>query len=103
MKQVYLTKAWITEPSPSTLEQITDPGFDRLFMSRLDMSGHGWICLGEAKIEVELDTDDLPQQAIRALQIKREELMARTQRELNLIEGEIRKLQSLPLLVDPSE
>ena len=103
MKQVYLTKAWITDPSPSTLEQITDPGFNSLFLSQLDMSGHGWICLGEAKIEVELDTNGLPQQAIRALQIKREELMAKAQKELNLIEDEIRKLQSLPLIVDPVE
>lgn len=103
MKQVYLTKAWITDPNPSTLEQITDPEFDKLFMSRLDMSVHGWICLGEARVEVELDLDGLPQQAIKALQTKREELMAKAQLELNRIEDEIRKLQSLPLLMDPLE
>lgn len=101
--QVYHTEAWLMSLSPGVLEQLTQPHFDGMVLSSLDMSDHGWIRLGKARIEVELDPDDLPQQAIKALQTKREELMAKAQKELNLIEGEIRKLQSLPLIVDSVE
>ncbi len=101
--QVYHTEAWLMSLSPGVLEQLTQPHFDGMVLSGLDMSDQGWVRLGKARIEVELDLDDLPQQAIKALQIRKEELMAKAQKELNRIEGEIRKLQSPPLLVDPSE
>lgn len=98
--QVYHTEAWLPSLSPGVLEQLTQPHFDGMALSGLDMSDQGWIRLGKARIEVELDLDDLPQQAIEVFRLKKEELMARTQQELNRIEGEIRKLQSLPLLVN---
>lgn len=98
--QVYHTGAWLLSLSPGVLEQLTQPHFDGMALSGLDMSDQGWIRLGKARIEVELDLDDLPQQAIEVFRLKKEELMARTQQELNRIEGEIRKLQSLPLLVN---
>ena len=101
--QVYHTEAWLMSLSPAVLEQLTQPHFDGLVMSNLDMTEHGWVRLGKARIEVELDMDDLPQQAVKALRLKREELMAKAQLELNRIEDEIRKLQSLPLLMDPLE
>ena len=101
--QVYHTEAWLMSLSPAVLEQLTQPHFDGLVMSNLDMTEHGWVRLGEAQIEVEMDTERLPEQAIKALRIKREELMAKAQWELNRIEDEIRKLQSLPLLMDPLE
>jgi len=99
--QVYHTEAWLMSLSPVVLEQLTQPHFDGIVLSRIDMSGHGWVRLGKARIEVELDMDDLPQQAIKALRLKKEELMAKAQMELNRIEEEIQKLQSLPLLADP--
>lgn len=99
--QVYHTEAWLSSLSPGVLEQLTQPHFDGMVMSNPDMSEYGWVRLGKARIEVELDLDGLPQQAIRALRIKKEELMARAQRELTRIEDEIQKLQSLPLLADP--
>lgn len=101
--QVYHTEAWLMSLSPGVLEQLTQPHFDGMVLSGLDMSDHGWIRLGKARIEVELDLDDLPQQAIKALRIKKEELMAKAQMELNRIEEQIQKLQSLPLIVDPVE
>lgn len=101
--QVYHTEAWLTSLSPVVLEQLTQPHFDGIVLSGLDMSDQGWVRLGKARIEVELDLDDLPQQAIKDLRIKKEELMARAQRELTRIEDEIQKLQSLPLLADPVE
>lgn len=101
--QVYHTEAWLTSLSPAVLEQLTQPHFDGMELSGFDMSNHGWVRLGKARIEVELDMDDLPQQAVKALRLKREELMAKAQLELNRIEDEIRKLQSLPLLMDPLE
>ncbi len=101
--QVYHTEAWLLSLDPVVLEQLTKPHFDGLVMSNLDMTEQGWVRLGKARIEVEMDTEQLPEQAIKALRIKREELMAKAQLELNRIEDEIRKLQSLPLLVDPLE
>lgn len=101
--QVYHTEAWIMSLSPGVLEQLNQPHFDGLVVSSLDMTEQGWIRLGKARVEVEMDVDRLPEQAIKALQIRREELMAKAQRELNRIEDEIRKLQSLPLLADPLE
>lgn len=101
--QVYHTEAWLTSLSPGVLEQLTQPHFDGTVMSNFDMSGQGWVRLGKARIEVELDMDDLPQQAVKALRLKKEELMAKAQMELNRIEEEIQKLQSLPLLVNPVE
>ena len=101
--QVYHTQAWLMSLSPGVLEQLTDPHFDGMVVSNFDMSESGWVRLGEARIEVEMDTDQLPELAIKALQIKREELMAKVQLELNRIEDEIRKLQSLPILTDPLE
>ena len=101
--QVYHTEAWLMSLSPGVLEQLTQPHFDGMVLSSVDMSDHGWVRLGKARIEVELDRDDLPQQAIKALRLKKEELMARAQQELNRIEEQIQKLQSLPLLVDPVE
>lgn len=99
--QVYHTEAWLMFLSPGVLEQLTQPHFDGMSLSNLDMSDHGWVRLGKARIEVELDMDDLPQQAVKALRLKKEELMARAQLELTRIEDEIQKLQSLPLLADP--
>lgn len=101
--QVYHTEAWLTSLSPGVLEQLTQPHFDGMVLSGLDMSDQGWVRLGKARIEVELDPDALPQQAIKALRIKKEELMAKAQMELNRIEEQIQKLQSLPLIVDPVE
>jgi hypothetical protein len=101
--QVYRTEAWLTSLSPVVLEQLTQPHFDGMTMSNSDMSEYGWVRLGKARIEVELDIDQLPQQAIKALRIKKEELMAKAQMELNRIEEQIQKLQSLPLIVDPVE
>jgi len=101
--QVYHTEAWLTSLSPGVLEQLNQPHFDGVVLSGLDMTEHGWVRLGKARIEVELDIDQLPQQAIKVLQIQKEELMAKAQKELNRIEGEIRKLQSLPLIVDHFE
>lgn len=101
--QVYHTEAWLMSLSPGVLEQLTQPNFDGMVLSNLDMSDQGWVRLGKARIEVELDLDGLPQQAIKALRIKKEELMAKAQMELNRIEEEIQKLQSLPLLVNPVE
>lgn len=98
--QVYRTEAWLLSLSPGVLEQLTQPNFDGMVLSNLDMSDQGWVRLGKARIEVELDMDDLPQQAVKALRLKKEELMARAQRELTRIEDEIQKLQSLPLLAD---
>lgn len=99
--QVYHTEAWLMSLSPWVLEQLTQPHFDGVALSNFDMSNQGWVRLGMARIEVELDMDDLPQQAVKALRLKKEELMARAQRELTRIEDEIQKLQSLPLLTDP--
>ena len=101
--QVYYTEAWLMFLSPAVMEQLNQPHFDGLVMSNLDMAEQGWVRLGKARIEVEMDVDRLPEQAIKALQIKKEELMAKAQLELNRIEDEIRKLQSLPLLMDPLE
>ena len=101
--QVYHTEAWLTSLSPGVLEQLTQPHFDGMVMSNADMSELGWVRLGKVRIEVELDMDDLPQQAVKALRLKKEELMAKAQMELNRIEEEIQKLQSLPLLVNPVE
>lgn len=101
--QVYHTEAWLSSLSPGVLERITQPHFDGMTMCNSDMSEYGWVRLGKARIEVELDLDGLPQQAIKALRIKKEELMAKAQMELNRIEEEIQKLQSLPLIVDPVE
>jgi len=101
--QVYHTEAWLTSLSPAVLEQLTQPHFDGMMMSNSDLSEYGWVRLGKARIEVELDIDQLPQQAIKALRIKKEELMAKAQMELNRIEEQIQKLQSLPLIVDPVE
>ena len=101
--QVYHTEAWLSSLTPGVLERLTQPHFDGMVMSNPDMSEFGWVRLGKARIEVELDLDGLPQQAIKALRLKKEELMAKAQMELNRIEEEIQKLQSLPLLVDPSE
>lgn len=101
--QVYHTEAWLSSVSPGILEQLTQPNFDGMVMSNPDMSEYGWVRLGKARIEVELNIDQLPQQAINALRIKKGELMAKAQMELNRIEEQIQKLQSLPLLVDPSE
>lgn len=101
--QVYHTQAWLMSLSPGVLEQLTDPHFDGVVLSNFDMSGTGWVRLGEARIEIEMDIDQLPEQAIKALRVKKEELMAKVQLELNRIEDEIRKLQSLPLLGDPVE
>lgn len=101
--QVYHTEAWLTSLSPGVLEQLTQPHFDGMVMSNTDMSEFGWVRLGKARIEVELDMDDLPQQVVKALRLKKEELMAKAQMELNRIEEEIQKLQSLPLLVNPVE
>ena len=99
--QVYHTEAWLTHLSLGVLDQLTQPHFDRMALSNLDMSDQGWVRLGKARIEVELDMDDLPQQAVKALRLKKEALMARAQLELTRIEDEIQKLQSLPLLADP--
>ena len=99
--QVYHTEAWLMSLSQGVLEQLTQPHFDGMVLSNIDMSDHGWVRLGKARIEVELDMDDLPQQAVKALRLKKEELMARAQLELTRIEDEIQKLQSLPLLTDP--
>lgn len=99
--QVYHTEAWLSSLSPGVLEQLTQPDFDGMVLSNLDMSDQGWVRLGKARIEVELDMDDLPQQAVKALRLRKEELMTKAQLELNRIEGEIQKLQSLPLLADP--
>jgi hypothetical protein len=101
LTQVYHTEAWLMSLSPGVLEQLTQPHFDGMVLSNLDMSDHGWVRLGKARIEVELDMDDLPQQAVKALRLKKEELMARAQLELTRIEDEIQKLQSRPLLADP--
>lgn len=101
--QVYHTEAWLMSLSPGVLEQLTQPHFDGVVLSNLDMTDQGWVRLGKARIEVEMDVDRLPEQAIKALQIKKEELMARAQLELTRIEDEIRKLQSLPLLMNPLE
>lgn len=101
--QVYHTEAWLTSLSQGVLEQLTQPHFDGMVMSNTGMSEFGWVRLGKARIEVELDMDDLPQQAVKALRLKKEELMAKAQMELNRIEEEIQKLQSLPLLVNPVE
>ena len=101
--QVYHTEAWLMSLDLVVLEQLTKPHFDGFVVSNLNMTEHGWVRLGKARIEVEMDTDRLPEQAIKALQIKKEELMAKAQLELNRIEDEIRKLQSLPLLMDPLE
>lgn len=99
--QVYHTEAWLMSLSPGVLERLTQPHFDQMVLSNSDMSGQGWVRLGKARVEVELDMDDLPQQAVKALRLKKEELMARVQLELTRIEDEIQKLQSLPLLTDP--
>jgi len=101
--QVYHTEAWLMSLSPAVMEHLSQPNFDGLVMSNLDMTETGWIRLGKARIEVEMDIDRLPEQAIKALRLRKEELMAKAQWELNRIEDEIRKLQSLPLLADPLE
>jgi len=63
-----------------------------------DMSGHGWIRVGQAHIVFEAEDNDFTLQTINMFEIKKAKLLAETQLKINEIDQKIQELRALPAL-----
>lgn len=105
MQRQYTGNLWLTNASEARPEDLNNPEFDGFSFVRkgVDLTGNGWVLLGETTITANIDEGALTQQQVDALQAEKQWIMAAAQARITEIEGQIQKLQSLPLLVNPVE
>ena len=102
MQRQYTGNLWLTNANEVRPEDLNNPEFDGFSFVRkgIDLTGNGWVLLGETTLTVNIDEGALMQQQVDALQAEKQRVMAAAQARITEIEGQIQQLLSLPLMVD---
>lgn len=102
MQRQYTGNLWLINVSEVRPEDLNNPEFDGFSFVRkgIDLTGNGWVLLGETTLTVNIDEGALMQQQVDALQAEKQRVMAAAQARVTEIEGRIQQLLSLPLMVD---
>jgi len=91
-------KAWLTDHSRVGPEELARGELGDVHFLDLDMARHGWTYVGEAEVALDLlPRDEIVDNKVSALKAEIEEVQAKAQNQITILQGRINELLALPM------